>query len=90
MPGNSLPLAVGVGGEDDAVAGGCVGTQLTDQRRLAWDIHVAGLETVLDIHPQQRLGQVPDMAHGGHHLVAWPQIFFDGLRLGGRFHDHQF
>ena len=90
MPGDGLSFPVGVGGEDDAVALGCHGLQLTDQGGFSRDIHVTRLEPVFDIHPEQSFGQIPDMAHRRDDFIAGAEVFLNGFRLGGRFHDHQF
>ncbi len=50
---------------------------------------VRWLEPALDVHPEPALGQVLDMTHRGDDLEVLAQIFVDGLRLSGRFDDHQ-
>ena len=89
VPGNRLSLAVGVGGENDAVALSRHGFQLPDQGGLAGNIHIPGLEAVIHIHPQQGLGQIADMPHRSNHFKAGAQILFDGLSLGWGLHDDQ-
>ena len=50
---------------------------------------VAGSEVVLHVDAQGPLRQVANVAVGGNHAEAVPQVPFDGLGLGGRFDDHQ-
>ena len=64
------------------------GPELRDHLGLGRADLVFLLEAVLDIHPQL-WGQIPDMAHGGHDLVALAQVLGDGLGLGGAFDDHE-
>ena len=93
VPGDGFALAVEVRGEVDEVGAGrrtgdgveLLATVLVDD--------VLGREVVLDVHAQLALagvlGQVPDMAVGGQHLVALTQVSLDRPRLGGRLDDHQ-
>ena len=89
MPADGLPLPVRVRGQIDHVAalGGLL--QVADNVLFALDRAVVGLEIVLNVHAQGALGQVPQVAHAGLHLIAGTQIFTNGLCLGGRLHDHE-
>ena len=72
MPGNSLPLSVRVGGQVHLVR---LLRFLADglQNLLpAPEGDIGGLEAVLHVHAQLGLGQVPDVALAGHHLVLAP------------------
>ena len=48
-----------------------------------------GCKFVLQVHPQLIFGQVLDVPFAGDHLDVGAQVFLQGLRLGGRFHDEQ-
>src|SRR5690606_22510420 len=50
---------------------------------------VVRLEAVLNVHAEITLRQVAHMAEAAEHGVAGTEVFFDGLRLRGGFHDHQ-
>ena len=88
VPGDGLPLPVRVGGKQHAVGVGGGLFQLFYQLLLAFYNAVFGLEVVLHVHAETRLGQVPHVAHRGHHLVLAAQIFLNGFRLCRRLHDH--
>ena len=87
VPGDRLALAVGVGGEDEAVGAlhrpGNVGQALL---RLGVDIpeHV---EVLLGIDGAVLGGKIAHVAIRGDDLVARPEIFVDRLRLRRRFDD---
>ena len=89
VPGDGLPFAVGVGGQEQL--GGVAGLlgQLLDELLLLLGDDVAGLELVLDVHPQAALGQVPDVAERGLHGVAPAEELLDRLRFRWRLDDHQ-
>ena len=89
VPGDRLALAVRVGGKIDTVT--LLGRlfQLLDECALPLDNLISRLKVVLNVDTQARLRQIAHMAHGGGHLIAAAQIFFDGLRLGGRLHDYK-
>ena len=87
MPADRLALAVRVGGQDQAVG---------LFRRIDDRLHAGALVSVqLPIHGKAFVGahrsilgrQVADVAIGGQHLETGPEIFLDGLRLGGGFYD---
>ena len=56
---------------------------------LAADVDIFRLEVMFDIHTQAAFGQVADVAHRGHHLIALAEVFLDGLGLGRGLHNHQ-
>ncbi len=89
VPGDGLALAVGVGGEEDAVDALGRRLELGDHLLLRLDDLVDRLEPVLDVHADLALGQVHHVAHRGLHHVARAQVLLDRLRLGGRLHHHQ-
>ena len=89
VPADGLPLAVRVRCEDQLVGGLGGGPQLPDHLLFGRTDLVLLLEAVLHIHAQLP-GQVADMTHGGHDLVALAEVLGDGLRLGWAFHDHEF
>ena len=88
MPGDGLTLPVRVGGQIDLAAalGGLL--QVADHIFLPFDGLIIGDKAVLNVHAQLALGQVPDMSHGGHDLIARPQVLADGLGLGRGLHNH--
>ena len=86
MPRNGFPFAVGVRCEKDVA--GLVGflLQFLDDRFPAVCIDVLRRKAVVDIHAEGALRQIPQMAHGGHHLVVRSEDALDGPRLCRRFH----
>src|SRR5699024_11034589 len=56
---------------------------------LSLDRLVVGLKPVLHVHAQLALGQVPDMAHGRHHLITRSKVLADGLGLGRGLYNDQ-
>ena len=89
VPGDGLALAVRVGREIDGL--GALGGlfQFVNELRLIAHGDILGLEAVFDVHAHLALGQIPQVAHGGRDLIVPTQIFFNGLRLGRRLHDHK-
>jgi hypothetical protein len=89
VPGDRLPLPVGIGREVDVV--GVLGRplELLDHLPLAVNDVVLGLEIALDVHPELRLGQVDDVSDRGLHREAAPQVLAQGPRLRGRLYDDQ-
>src|SRR5262249_17900190 len=88
MPRNRLAFAIGVGREQKLFRFLRLALQLRDNLGLRFDDFVRLLEARLDIDTHT-LGQVFDVPFAGHDLVARPQVFFDGLGLGGRFDDDE-
>ena len=87
MPGDRFTLAIGVGGEDQALGAlqrlrdivepaGRLGVDLPDHLEILFriDRSILGWE-------------VPDMAKGGQNLVGRAQIFVDRLGFRRRLHD---
>ena len=89
VPADSLAFPVRVGCQKDGVAGLGGFFQVADDVFFSFDGAVFGLEIVFDVHPQSAFGQVPQVAHTGLYLIAGTQILSDGLRFGGRLHDHE-
>ena len=87
MPGDGLALAIGVGGEDQ-LAGALdgLGDLVEALRRLGLNVPMH-LEVVVWDDRAVLRGQIADMAVGGDDAVSGPQIFIDGLCLGGQFDD---
>ncbi|MNJ30733.1 hypothetical protein D3C77_253420 [compost metagenome] len=89
VPADRLALAVGVGGQDDAVGGlgglGDLGQAL------------GGLGVDLPMHGEVIVGQdrailgrqVADVAVGSQNLIVRAEIFIDGLGLGGALDDDE-
>jgi len=80
-----LALAVGVCREVDHVGLVRGLAQVLDDRFLARDDLVVGLEAVGGIDAEPLLGQILDMAHGREHRVLAAEVPFDGPGLGGGF-----
>ena len=90
VPADCLTLAVGIGGEDQRVGlSGLVGDrlQLLGLVGVGFPVH---REAVVGIDRPVPRRKVADMAIAGEHAVPRPEIFFDGLGLGGRFNDDEF
>ena len=89
MPGDSLALAVRVGGEVNLR--GVLGLLADAGQDVApaADGDVFQGEIIVHIHADLRLGQVAHMALRGLDLVALAKEFADGARLGGRFHNNE-
>ncbi len=89
VPADGLTLAVGVGGQDQAV----LGLQLVgDGTHLAPTALVECPRHGKVLVGQDRavlFRQVADMAIAGQHPIALAQIFLDLLGLGGRFDDDE-
>jgi len=89
VPGNCLSLAVRVGREKDAAAfvGGF--PKLLDDVLLALERLILRLKAMLDIHAHRALRQIAQMSHAGLDQIIRTQVFSDGFRFRGRFHDHE-
>ena len=88
VPGDRLSLTVGIGRQIDFFTLGRGFTELLD-KLLALRRHlILGLEIMLKIHPETADGKIPDMPHRGLHGIVSAQDLINGLRLGGRLHDH--
>jgi len=87
MPGDRLALAVGVGGEDDAVG--------HLHRGADFGKSLGGLAVDFPFHPEIVVGihgavlgfEIAHMAERRVNLVILSKIFIDGFRLGRRFDD---
>ena len=89
MPGNGLPFAVRVGGQQDLRRGLGLAAQAVQHFAPSPDGNVFRLEIMFHIHAHLRLGQIPNMAIAGLHFVAAPQELSDGARLGGGLNDYE-
>ena len=103
MPGDGLSLAVAVSGQVQLVGVGEQALELAYLLALVAVDDVQRLEAVVHIDAETgpRLGlvgrgnlcgpagQVSDVADGRLHHEAGAEVARDGLRLGGRLHDHQ-
>jgi hypothetical protein len=89
VPGDGFALAVGVGSQEDHLRSLAGGGYLAHHPPFLLGNDVEGVEAVLDIHPQSRLGQVAHVTNGGLHLVLTAEDVAHGASLGGRFHHHQ-
>ena len=89
MPGDGLPLPVRVRGEIDRIRLLRGLRQVPDHVLFPLDGLVDRLEALLHVHAQLALGQVPQMAHAGLHLIPLAQISPDGLGFRRRLHDDQ-
>ena len=82
VPGNGFPFPIRVRCQKDGLRAVCFLLQILDNGLPLAAVHILRHETVLNIHAQLLLGQIPEMALGRHDLVGRPQNPFDGLRLG--------
>ena len=89
MPGDGLALPVRVRGQIDGLGGLGFFFQFADQFLFIPDGDIPGLKAVLNIHAHLALGQIPQVAHGGGHLIVAAQIFFNGFGFRRRLDDHQ-
>jgi len=82
VPGDGLALAIRIGGEIDVffVFRGLL--ELLDDLALAVDDGVLGLEVVLDVDAELRLGQVDDVADRRFDRIVPAEIFAECPRLG--------
>ena len=89
MPGDSLPLPVGIAGQIHPVSLGGILLQCFDQISLAPDIYVFRLKIVLHINAKLAFRQIPQMPHGSPDSVPLAQIALNGLCLGRGLHQYQ-
>ena len=89
MPGDRLPLAVGVGRQEYTVALLCLSPELLQYLLTACCRHVFRFKVVVNNHPQLLGRQVSHVAHRGHHRVVLAQELVDLLRLRRRLHNYQ-
>ncbi|MBA7628336.1 hypothetical protein ES703_35817 [subsurface metagenome] len=89
VPGDSLPLAVGVGGKIDG------GGSLNRLFKLVYDLgfgsghHVLRGKTLLQVYPQLAPGQVSHMPHRGLEAIAVAQQLAQRSCLGRRLNYNQ-
>ena len=82
VPGDSLALAVGVGGQDDAV-GALGGVGDIAEALCGLGVHIPGHGEVFVGPYGAVLGrQIADMAVARQDRIVGPQVFIDGLGLG--------
>ena len=89
VPGNRLPLAVGVGGEVDLPRSGDAVLEFLDDLVLVARDQILRREVVGHLDAKRALGQVADVAHRRLDGVAAAQVLGDRLRLGRRLDDDQ-
>ena len=89
MPGDGLALPVRVRGQVDGLGGLGLLLQFTDQFLFITDGDILGLKAMLNIHAHFALGQVPQVTHGGGHLIVAAQVFLDGLGFRRGLDDYQ-
>ena len=89
MPGDRLPLAIGIRGEEDfrCIFGG--GLQILDCGFLARDRDVFRLEGILDIDAERALRQIADVAHRRPDVVLPAEEAPKRFGLGRGFNDDQ-
>ncbi len=89
MPGNSLALAIGIGGQIQRVGlGGRLGDGFDMPFVLVDELIFHG-EVAFRIDRAFLGHQIAHVAVGGQNLEVLAQVFFDRFRLGRRFHDDQ-
>ena len=89
VPGDGLPFPVRVRPQVNLRDAGGRFLQFLDDLGLSQDSDVFGRKFVFQVNPQLTFGQVLDVPFAGDHLDVVAQVFLQGLRLGGRFHDEQ-
>src|SRR5262249_28841908 len=102
VPGDGLPLAVGVGGEEDAARFARLAAQFGERLALPLllDHLVAGDPAGLDADADDllvgafvffpfALGEVAHVALAGEDLLCRAELFTDGLCLGRRLDNHE-
>ena len=89
VPRNGLSLAVLIAREPDGFGGLGKLAELCDHVFFVFAHHVFRGETLVDVDAYSALGQVADVPKAGTHGVGAPEVFFDGLRFGGRFDDDE-
>ena len=90
VPGDRLALAVGVGRQDDPLGVPDRHADVAEPLgRLGVDFPAHG-EIVVRVDRAVLGREVADVAIGGVDPVVLAQVLVDGLRLGGRFDDHDF
>ena len=89
MPGDGFALPVRVRCQVDGLGGLGFLLQFADQFLFITDGDILGLKAMLNIHAHFALGQVPQVAHGGGHLIVAAQVFLDGFGFRRGFDDHQ-
>ena len=82
MPGDRLPFAVRVGGEEDLIRLGGRLLELGDHLLLALHDLIGGFETLFGVDPQRVFRKVLDVTDGGADIIILAQVFADGLNLG--------
>ena len=89
MPGYGLALAVRVGREIDH--GGLLRALAQILYHVFLTLHgdILRLKAAFYIHAHRALGQVAQVAHGGHDFIIAAQVFLDGPGLGRGFHYDQ-
>ena len=89
MRADGLAFAVRVGREVDVFYFLRRLFQLGDELFLTFDDLIARFEAVIDVDREVLLGEIFDMTEGSFDYKLLAQVFVDGLRLSGRFHDYQ-
>ena len=88
MPRNRLSFAIRVGCEINLLAFSRSAFELFDQLLLALDVLIGRGKTMLRINAQFAFGQVADMPHRGHDLIARAQILFNRFGFCRRLHNY--
>ena len=81
VPGDSLPLAVGVCGYENIVCFSSQLFQLPDNFFLAGYNFIAGFVMVVEIQADLLFRKILDMADRSEHHVIFSKIFVDGFRF---------
>ncbi len=89
MPGNRLPLAVGVRRQIDDVGGVCLLLELGQQLLAVLQIAIGRNPAAFDVDAELGFDQIAHVPLAGDDIEAGAEIFVDRLRLGGRFDDDE-
>ena len=89
MPGDGFAFPVRVGSQVDGFGAlGGLGELLDGVLLVLWDF-VERCEVFGNVDAEPVLGEVPDMAQGGHYVEVLAQYLLDGPGLGGRFYNYE-
>ena len=89
VPGYGLSLAVLIGGQPHGAGGIGHFLEFVNKFLLLRGNHIFRLETVVDVHAQLTLLQIPDVAQTGPHSEFVAQIFLYGPHFSGGLDDYK-
>ena len=90
VPADGLALPIRVRCQVHIIGGLGLFFQVLYKVLLAGDYRILRGKVMGNVHRQPGGGQIPHMAHRGHHIVPLAQIALNVFRLGRRLHNNQF